>query len=344
MGCEYSNACSAGLAGFNTKTECTSAIQEALAPLGASPEAAIECPVGEGMCTMEYNPIKCGVCEYSNPCGAELAGFSPKTECTSALPQCPPMGEGMCTMEYMPVKCGELECEYSNACNAGIAGFNPETECTSALPQCPPMGEGVCTMEYMPVKCGDMGCEYSNACSAGLAGFNTNTECTSAIQEALAPLGASPEAAIECPVGEGMCTMEYNPIKCGVCEYSNPCGAEFAGFNPETDCVTAVVPECPIAGEGMCTMEYMPVKCGELECEYPNACNAGFAGFNAETECASVIPAEEGTPELYTATNGEATPTAEDESSLNLSEEYSSATTLNMAAGSLVAVVTLLMA
>jgi len=294
--CEYSNACGAALAGFNAATECRSAVP-GVPEQAAAPAAAIECPVGEGMCTMEYNPVKCGACEYSNPCGAELAGFNPATDCVSALPQCPEMAQGICTADYRPVKCGELECEYSNLCGAELAGFNP-ADCVSAEAPVPEQA------------------------------------------------AAKPAAAIECPVGEGMCTMEYNPVKCGACEYSNPCAARLAGFTAETDCVSNV-PQCPEMAPGMCTMEYLPVKCGELECEYSNLCGAELAGFKPAdcVSAASPVPEQYATPAAMPADESATqvfTSTTYEDPSLD-EEDSSSAVTIGLT-GSLVAIVALMMA
>jgi hypothetical protein len=95
---------------------------------------------------------------------------------------------------------------------------------------CPdPKPDVVCTKEYNPVLCD--GCRYANPCLAGAAGF-TSGQCVSE---------RSPEAGKKpCPepAPDVICTMEYAPVICDGCRYSNGCVAGAAGFKKE-QCVPA---------------------------------------------------------------------------------------------------------
>ena len=57
----------------------------------------------------------------------------------------------------------------------------------------------------------------------------------------------------DCPIPSGICTLQYAPVDCGGCEYSNQCFATSAdpSFTPET-CTPVVEPtpvECPSVDE-----------------------------------------------------------------------------------------------
>ena len=290
-------------------------------------------------CTLEYLPVQCGDnnCEYSNLCSAQAAGFS-EDDCGAvndlpqALPEqlqdsqavnlteCP-VSESVaaCTLDFNPVVCGD--CEYSNLCNAEAAGF-AEDDCELVNFECPEMVDVVaCTMEYLPVQCGDNNCEYSNLCSAQAAGFaQYNCEVVTDLTEALPEQLQDSQAVnlTECPVSESVtaCTLEFNPVVCGGCEYSNLCNAEAAGF-AEDDC-ELVNSECPEMAAGVaCTMEYLPVQCGENNCEYSNLCSGTAAGFE-EGDCS---PVEGETPEAVATT----TESDAEESGVEQSEVVSSA-------------------
>jgi hypothetical protein len=51
-------------------------------------EAPVACPVCNGFCTLEFAPVNCSGCEYSNQCFATCAGFSPD-KCTDVQPRLP---------------------------------------------------------------------------------------------------------------------------------------------------------------------------------------------------------------------------------------------------------------
>jgi len=324
--CEYSNLCIAEAAGF-AENNCK------LVNSGC-PEMAAGVA-----CTLEYLPVQCGDnnCEYSNLCSAQAAGFS-EDDCGAvndlpqALPEqlqdsqavnlteCP-VSESVaaCTLDFNPVVCGD--CEYSNLCNAEAAGF-AEDDCELVNFECPEMVDVVaCTMEYLPVQCGDYNCEYSNLCNAQAAGFaQYNCEVVTDLTEALPEQLQDSQAVnlTECPVSESVtaCTLEFNPVVCGGCEYSNLCNAEAAGF-AEDDC-ELVNSECPEMAAGVaCTMEYLPVQCGENNCEYSNLCSGTAAGFE-EGDCS---PVEGETPEAVATT----TESDAEESGVEQSEVVSSA-------------------
>lgn len=100
--------------------------------------------------------------------------------------------------------------------------------CSEALPN------NTCLAVLSPVVCGGELCSYTNPCLAQAAGYNVDFECV-----ADEPFGLN--EVVECPeMGlESVCHMQYDPVMCGdpkVCEYSNDCVAEAAGYNVTADC------------------------------------------------------------------------------------------------------------
>jgi len=89
---------------------------------------------------------------------------------------------------------------------------------------CPPVKTDViCTKEYRPVLCD--GCRYANPCLAGAAGFKAD-QCVPDSDEAAKKKCPGPAPGI-------VCTMEYAPVICDGCRYSNGCTAGAAGFKKE---------------------------------------------------------------------------------------------------------------
>jgi len=83
--CEYSNLCTALLAGFSSE-DCEA----------SSPPPAV-CPLpGPGICTREFAPVLCepGSCTYSNICVAQTAGFAAE-DCERTTPSPPPVPTGL---------------------------------------------------------------------------------------------------------------------------------------------------------------------------------------------------------------------------------------------------------
>ena len=283
------------------------------------------CPsVAEGYCPLLYQPVVCGdeLCEYSNFCFANLAGYN-HSECTEKVASdqsnnststqnvtCPsPAVDQVCILLYEPVICGTIEqCEYSNNCFAELAGYNS----TNCLPKCPHKSSpSVGYNEYNraqdkcgihntnnPVVCGS--CTFENLCIAQQYGTYDPSEC-----QLFCPEFDDETITAEARAFPIQCQDEKNrPVICGEnrCVYDNLCLAT-VGARFDQDQCTQVEEQSSVEGsmEENCSTDYptnadcdkslKPVQCycpesdSDEVCNYPNLCFAIAAGWDEE-DCA----------------------------------------------------------
>ena len=242
--CPYSNLCIAELAGYSSdqcstpEDECPESTEdcskEPSNPWACGPNRcpyATTCDAkGAGfdvdadccqdtrtttVCPTIEAPVSCGApggkqCSYASQCNADAAGYN-EDQCCSAVPDAT-----ACPMIYAPVECGVAPCVYNSGCEAEAAGYT-ESEC------CATPAEGTaCTMDYMPLTCGDNGCLYANECLAEASGYSSTGEC--------------------CPMPEGACSSNLNPVACGptFCSYDSQSCADLV-FDSEECLPTLVV-------------------------------------------------------------------------------------------------------
>lgn len=218
------------------------------------------CPPPTNYCITLYDPVTCvleetdEVCQYSNICFAQTAGFT-KDKCI--LESVPIQTQSVCaepTQEALDactefptrnILCGPDRCPMVNVCVAKQMGWK-KRQCVTqdgCRLELGPMKllENPCPEIYAPVVCDEnISCSYDSQCKASNYGY-ADDECIpfNIFRESLVKtteFSCKPEL----PFNEkSFCGKIYKPVKCGgndTCVYGNQCEAGNSGYSVE-ECV-----------------------------------------------------------------------------------------------------------
>jgi hypothetical protein len=291
LDCHYNNECTAAGAGWNVLKQCT-------------PDT-YQCPTpnSDTICVEIHKTVSCGShkCIYSNTCFATASGWRDDD-------------------------CKDVDDEYHGSQNNNTISFGPASIVSASMCKCPkdqlncrcddlcpPSDPSIrCMSSPNAYQCGGYQCHYGSKCLAGTADWDIDMDCIPATDPALETSSKTELDVYQnddngCPITDPtwMCVSTFDPVQCQqnatttLCDYSNDCMAQGAGWNVGMQCMLAVTEthsnpkNCPTpSNKAFCTFEYQPVTChrGVFEgCEYGNACIAKAAGFNAKQHCHATL-------------------------------------------------------
>jgi hypothetical protein len=262
--CKYSNSCFAQLAGYNNSGDCVPSDGTSTSGNNGDGDALCEIPDPGAVCILVYQPVVCSndgdsassLCDYSNQCFADLAGYN----------------NTVCNEKCLTHQQGSL---FDNV-DTWINSNNISSSSMCGLHNA-----------YNPVMCGGTtGCTFENVCLAQYRGNVLQAKeecqmyCPSVVSAAIGETsGVETQARALPPVGSGTASPEpldcdailMAPVICGLnkCEYDSLCVATAGAGYDEDQCTP--VPGSESENDGGDGQEVVPKEEDEENCkrEFP---------------------------------------------------------------------------